>query len=56
MNSRDIDYYARRAQQERESAERTHDSIARRVHQEMADRYKARLTEIMRLQPQQAQA
>lgn len=46
MSSRDLDYYARRAQQERESAERTNDVIARRVHLEMAERYAARLSEM----------
>lgn len=50
MSSHDIDYYARRAQQERESAARTEDSIARRVHQEMADRYAARLSELAPIQ------
>ena len=53
MSSHDIDYYARRAQQERESAERTEDSIARRVHQEMAARYNARVAEMAMAQPQQ---
>lgn len=38
-NSRDIEYYQRRERQEREHAERTDDSIARRVHLEMAERY-----------------
>lgn len=45
MIEHDQEYYARRARQERDSAERTEDSIARRVHQEMADRYAARLKE-----------
>lgn len=54
MTSRDADYYARRAQQERESAARTDDSIARRVHQEMAERYAARLSELA--PPQQIRA
>ena len=38
-NSRDIEYYQRRERQEREHAERTDDSIAKRVHLEMAERY-----------------
>ena len=50
MTNRDRDYYARRAQQERDSAERSEDSIARRVHQEMADRYDARLSELAPVQ------
>ena len=33
------DYYARRAAQERELAERTADRSARRVHDELASRY-----------------
>ena len=52
MAIHDRDYYARRAQQERESAERTEASIARRVHQEMADRYAARVSELAPLQQQ----
>lgn len=52
MSSRDVDYYARRVQQERASAERTQDSIAKRVHREMADRYAARLNELAPLQQQ----
>jgi DNA-directed RNA polymerase subunit F len=50
MTNRDLDYYARRAQQERESAERTEDSIAKRVHKEMAERYAARLAELAPVQ------
>ncbi|MBX3565833.1 MAG: hypothetical protein KF730_14785 [Sphingomonas sp.] len=46
MSSRDHEYLTRRARQERASAERTQDQIARRVHSEMADRYDARLAEI----------
>ncbi len=53
MTTHDIEYYARRAKQERESAERTEDSIARRVHAEMAERYHARLSEIAEILPQQ---
>lgn len=52
MSSRDLDYYARRAQQERDSAARTEDAIARRVHQEMAERYAARLSELAPLRQQ----
>ena len=50
MTDRDLDYYTRRAQQERDSAARTDDSIARRVHQEMAERYAARLRELVPMQ------
>lgn len=53
MSSHDVDYYARRAQQERESAERSEDSIARRVHQEMAERYHARIDEIATIETRQ---
>ncbi|WP_294290206.1 hypothetical protein [uncultured Sphingomonas sp.] len=35
------DYYVTRAAQERAAAQRTTDSVARRVHLEMADRYDA---------------
>lgn len=38
-NHRDIEYYQRRERQEREHAARTDDSIAKRVHLEMAERY-----------------
>ena len=43
INSRDIEYYRRRERQEREHAARTDDTIARRVHLEMAERYSAML-------------
>jgi len=46
MRIYDREYLARRARQERASAERADDMSARRVHQEMADRYDARLNEI----------
>jgi len=46
MTVHDRDYYARRAQQERERAERTEDKTARRVHREMAERYAARIDEM----------
>ena len=38
-HSPDIEYYQRRERQEREHAARTDDSIAKRVHLEMAERY-----------------
>lgn len=51
--SNDNDYFAKRARQHRDSAARTEDMIAKRVHQEMAERYAARLGEIAAA-PQQA--
>ncbi len=41
MAKNDIEYFERRALQERERAGKCDDSSARRVHQEMADRYSA---------------
>ncbi|WP_157999990.1 hypothetical protein [Sphingomonas elodea] len=38
----DIEYFAQRAREERERAGRCVDSSARRAHQEMADRYRAK--------------
>ena len=46
MTSHDAEYYARREQQERESAARTDDNGARRIHLDMADRYAAMIREI----------
>ncbi|UYY76998.1 hypothetical protein [Sphingomonas sp. R1] len=43
MARNDVEYFARRAQQERKRAECCNDSSARRVHQEMAERYTAKL-------------
>lgn len=43
MARNDVEYFARRAQQERKRAECCDDSSARRVHQEMAERYTAKL-------------
>jgi hypothetical protein len=43
INGRDLEYYRRRERQEREHAARADDSIARRVHLEMAERYSAML-------------
>ena len=37
--STDQEYYARRAVQERESADRCDEAGARRIHKELADRY-----------------
>jgi hypothetical protein len=39
MTNTDFNYFRMREQQERESAERTDDSIAKRVHLDMAERY-----------------
>lgn len=46
MTTRDIEYYTKRERQEREHAERSDDMTARRVHQEMAERYSARLRDM----------
>lgn len=46
MRSRDIEYYLRRERQERDNAERSYDTSARRVHLEMAHRYAALVREI----------
>jgi len=45
MTSRDYEYYSRRAQQERESADRCLDHSARHIHLELAERYQAMLRE-----------
>ena len=45
MSNRDLEYYQRRAQQEREHAERADDKVARLVHLEMAKRYSAMLAD-----------
>lgn len=50
--SRDIEYYQRRERQEREHAARTDDTIARRVHLEMAERYSTLQNVGTRLPPQ----
>jgi len=44
MARNDSEYFANRARQERERARHCDDSSARRVHQEMAERYTAKLT------------
>jgi hypothetical protein len=46
MSKIDMEYYQRRERQERESAERSDDHSARRVHLEMANRYSALLQEL----------
>lgn len=46
MTTIDVEYYRRRERQERENAERTEDTTARRVHLEMANRYSAMLRDI----------
>ncbi|MBO9714826.1 hypothetical protein [Sphingomonas sp.] len=56
MSHPDIEYYRRREQQERDSAERTDDHGARRIHLEMAERYSRRLNEIGIAMPSAAQA
>lgn len=42
MGMDDTEYFARRAREERERAACCDDSSARRAHQEMADRYRAK--------------
>ena len=56
MTDHDVEYYSRRERQERDSAERTEDMIARRVHREMADRYSAKLREMAAVPIPQQQA
>ncbi|MEI9926537.1 MAG: hypothetical protein WDN44_00940 [Sphingomonas sp.] len=51
MTSRDYDYYSRREQQERESARRCDDQMARRIHLEMADRYSSMAREVAVIRP-----
>ena len=55
MTQMDLEYYRRREAQERNHAERSEDMTARRVHQEMAERYSAIVREIA-IVPPQAQA
>ncbi len=45
MSARDVEYFTKRERQEREHAARSDDLTARRAHQEMAERYSARLRE-----------
>lgn len=52
MTNRDYEYYSRRAQQERESADRCLDNGARHIHLELAKRYTAMLHEISVMRPQ----
>lgn len=47
MTRHDLEYYTRREREERASAERTRDATARLVHLEMAERYSARMREIL---------
>ena len=51
MTSHDLEYYSRREQQERDSADRSDDHGARRIHLEMADRYSALIREIHSVMP-----
>ena len=43
MSDQDVEYFMRREQDERASAERSSDQSARRVHLALADRYAERL-------------
>ncbi len=47
MTAKDMEYFRRREREEREHAERADDTTARRVHLEMADRYSARLRDLV---------
>lgn len=49
--SQDIEYYRRREQQERARSEAGDDHGARRIHQEMAERYRALVEEMTVSQP-----
>lgn len=51
MSARDIEYYRKREREEREHAARADDTTARRVHQEMAERYSARLRDMIATVP-----
>ncbi len=46
MTHHDFDYYSKRAQQEREHAERCLDHSARHVHLELAERYAAMVRDL----------
>lgn len=54
MTKLDHEYFRRREQQERENADRTDDSTAKRIHLEMAKRYADMLREVSSL-PSMAQ-
>ena len=51
MMNPDQDYYARREQQERETAERCEDHGARQIHLELAKRYSAMRQGIAQIPP-----
>ena len=51
MTNRDYEYYSRRAQQERDTADRCLDSGARYIHLQLAERYTAMLREISLIRP-----
>jgi hypothetical protein len=50
MTNIDLEYYARRARQERESADRSDEPGARRIHAELASRYTEMVRETVTLQ------
>lgn len=56
MSARDQEYFAKRERQERDYAARADDMTARRVHQEMAERYSARLRDVLVTPPNSVQA
>lgn len=47
----DLEYYRRRERQERESAERSEDKGPRRIHTEMADRYRELMKKMGQMPP-----
>ena len=53
MTNPDHDYYERREQQERDTADRCEDRGARQIHLELARRYSAMKHEIQLVSPQQ---
>lgn len=54
MTRQDFEYYRRREHQERESAQRTDDLGARRIHIELADHYRAMIQAIGTVPPAHA--
>ncbi|WP_213981149.1 hypothetical protein [Sphingomonas sp. dw_22] len=46
MTTIDVEYYRRRERQERENAERADDTMAQRIHLELANRYSAMLRDL----------
>ena len=51
MQHHDHEYYSKRAREERDRADRAPESTARRIHQEMAERYASMIGETIEAQP-----